>query len=417
MVVPESVEANLTCRSFAPVTLRLSTLQQQISRNEESHFKGAILFEPESELAQWRQPKCGGWWRTEPVGSSTATLWGVTGCYQVSTRHWKCNSGCCKQYFDGRSVGVFHKSSGHLFTHSLLLSYLWETIYSGTTFIGFANTTNMKYESIYGMEGRLMDVRQFQWAFIAFTSLLETTDLPFSCDICGLYPSVFGFDGTDLATPAKWSKLPRLRDDSLGHSKNKIVPFRDRLVVRHPEVRSALKSLCRESTKSEVRAAIEVMESLDKEMADFVHHLVRQKGGIASLPAVYFDLLRLLSSRTALCRILHSKDYDLFESFLAGCEYDKEKHMKFKLTSPLLAAVMETFRNGIAPEWMKPMLWRIYHACAAVFTEEGNGLDDNGISMENVEHQLREADGIVWKAWEKQPQRKMMWYPQYDTAG
>jgi hypothetical protein len=403
-------------RSFRPVTLTMSQFAQEIARNETAILKNKKLFTPEEELLHI-PASCGALWNTTLQGKSKGTLWGIHGFYEMESKFLRCENQCCRRYYDGSMEGIFHKSSGYLFTHGLLLSYLWETLYSGTTFIGFTNTLMLKYQTIYGVSSDVqLDVRQLEWAFLGFITLLQVDELRYTCSTCGVFPSVIGFDGTDLGIPRKWATLPQLRPRTLELSKNTTVPANKRMVISNSRLKSLVISIHLKMTKPKFQECLVEITKLDESLGLFISKLCPTPNFHTDLPECYFSLFHLIGSKTSMSRFVHYEDWPVFQQLLQGKQYNPLEMEHFAHYSPLLHQILLRFDEKIIPSWARPFFQRIYDSVVTVFTSSSL-LDDNNLSENNMVGQLQEKDGIVWKAWEALPQRKLYTYTKFDSNG
>jgi hypothetical protein len=196
------------------ITFKLNSDIQKYQQMEYK-FENGILY-PEDYESLVNQPcQCEGKWKSRPHKFVTgASIWGLLNCYTVDIFALSCTYGNCIKYYQGNQHGVFYHSRYILFSYSFLWNYLLSALTSGTTFYGFCKQQNLLSHKVMGVE-RQLDPKTFSTAFINFASLCsEDSDLTFVCKLCGIYPKVFGFDGTDLGFPKKWSTLQSLKSDT-----------------------------------------------------------------------------------------------------------------------------------------------------------------------------------------------------------
>jgi hypothetical protein len=408
--------------SFQKISMELSSISEDFRKRERDTIGIMKELSPSEKQMIEFPPKCGGIWKHRQL-LRNCRIWGMNGVYHTSSCYWKCSKGCCKLYYDGRDQGIFNSSNQHLFTHTLLFRYLYSAVTDGTSFTNFAIALNMEYKRFYNCLDRL-DSRQLSAAFLSFVSLLEENESDcWTCTLCGKFPKVMCFDGTDLGIPKKWTKgqdgysLPPLRSNTLNNSQNISVPWKRRILFGSSNHQKTVRKLGSKAiSESEFKIMMKYLEKKDRVSFEFFENLFTLVGTLQQLPKVWIELFQILGSRNSLTRLFRPTHGVILDKVINGSPFRGKEEEEFLRYSPVLYNIFVSFPDGIMPSWCRPFFQKLKEVVLRPFIE-GELIDDNTMSVENIQNLSGEKEGIVWQAWQYEPQRKVLWYSDVDMTG
>jgi hypothetical protein len=264
----------------------------------------------ETEFLPITCPCKAGWKEEDDLFDENALIWQFNGVVRVRlyVRRCKKETFDCISHFQGNSLGLFNHTSKHIFAYTMFHSYLNMALTAGMSFQGFSAYCHNMYEAQFGCFAKL-DSRIFAAAFFNFAAKLKAQNLNFRCIKCGLFPKVFGVDGTDVGFPKKWSNLTDIKSSSFQHSNNTIVPFQNKIYVKSLATRELLLKLAsrEKMTTFDFENLNEKLQSEHPALFKVVYNLCSKLSEQVNIPESWRQVLHFLGSSTSLNRLIPSK--------------------------------------------------------------------------------------------------------------
>lgn len=298
----------------------------------------------------------------------------------------KCTAGCHHCHYDGTDDGIFNYSGGLLFSEGLLYDYIYSMQYESSTWTGFKSRIDALYSKVYNRQPiRFVSKTIFIKVITAFIGLLDPNSWQTECSICGKYPSILFWDGTDLGFPKRHihpnaRKLWDSDAPEVSHPDYHVVKYKQRILLPKKNYRLLLQGfatgnppiteeqflLLKGYLQTQCPSLFTIIDLLHKEYISAMKtapsgHSSQQR--VFCFPGRWKCLFTELGSFNSLMHLIHPKHYLLFEKLAEGGQLTQMELRDLSISSPLLAQLTLSFTNSIWPEYARNFLKDLLECC------------------------------------------------------
>lgn len=385
-------------------------------------FQDLSKLQPELHLIPDTCPCGAGWKGTNSPKPKLTTIWDIN-CivHGIPIEKLRCKAKVCSWSYQGIEDGLFNHSDLHVFSYTMLYSYLNNNISSNMAWFSFIESTKRTWRDCqgYSVEESNLDVRSFSTAFLNWTENVENDELPFNCIICGKYPKAMIFDGTDLGIAKKWALGQSLKSPSMPHSHDpRPVPWVQRVLIQNKTIRDEVELLLTAKgpvfSQQRENTLIKVKEALP-ELYPFLQQYCSSKEEMKKLPRIWKRFLKTITGTASLSSLVPFKHLPTLKKYLLNKRYEQED--LFSSEVPLLAELLSEFDAGTLPEHFIALMNVIVPIMEAPFKNHRD--PDNNTAAPITEKEDIPAEdpltsGNCWTGWNYQPLRQLKWYPYID---